>query len=61
MNTQSHGTLSLKQISLLKLAPGKPVQALPNKSIGFTEDFDSSTRNLYTVVIIIIMTTSTTT
>lgn len=46
-------TLSLKQISLLKkLAPRKPVQALPNKSIGVTEDFDKSTRNLYTVIII---------
>lgn len=46
-------TLSLKQISLLKkLAPQKPVQALPNKSIGVTEDFDKSTRNPYTVIII---------
>ena len=45
-------TLSLKQISLLKkLAPQKPVQALPNKIIGVTEDFDKSTRNLYTVII----------
>lgn len=47
-------TPSLKQSSLLtELAPQKPFQALPSKNVGITEDFDTSTRNLYAVIIII--------